>query len=175
MHEAARDPEQCFVRWLEMIEHFHQLKWKKCGKDYFLLDSKGFSSQGRLYSPASESPGCSTLFTSNYLIDQIRLITPPGNKNFCSVSWVSYMTLSPTLADGWRQCSRSLPDGSSEKRLNPVSWGFLMPIRWFSLWRNSSTVVEPSKPTTCMSKQSFSGFGQTLKTSNVQCLVNNFM
>lgn len=58
------------------------------------------------------------------------------------------VTRSPTLADGCRQCSRSLPDGSSVKRANPDSWGFLIPILWFSVWRNSSTVVEPSKPTT---------------------------
>ena len=54
-----------------------------------------------------------------------------------------------TLADGCRQCSRSLPEGSSVKRVKPDSWGFLMTILWFSVLRNSSTVVEPSNPTTC--------------------------
>lgn len=58
-----------------------------------------------------------------------------------------------TLADGCRQCSRSLPNGSSVKRAKPDSWGFLTPILWFSVLRNSSTVVEPSKPTTYVRKQ----------------------
>lgn len=34
------------------------------------------------------------------------------------------------------------------KRAKPDWDGFLMPVSWFSRWRNSSTVEEPSKPTT---------------------------
>lgn len=34
------------------------------------------------------------------------------------------------------------------KRAKPDWEGFLMPVSWFSRWRNSSTVEEPSKPTT---------------------------
>jgi len=49
---------------------------------------------------------------------------------------------------GCRQCSRSLPDGSSVKRAKPEICGFLMPALWFTVFRNSCTVVEPSKPTT---------------------------
>lgn len=35
------------------------------------------------------------------------------------------------------------------KRAKPEWEDFLMPVSWFSRWRNSSTVEEPSKPTTC--------------------------
>lgn len=54
-----------------------------------------------------------------------------------------------TLTLPCRQCSRSLPQGSSVKRAKPEWDDFLMPVSWFSRWRNSSTVEEPSKPTTC--------------------------
>lgn len=54
-----------------------------------------------------------------------------------------------TLILPCRQCSRSLPEGSSMKRAKPECEDFLMPISWFSRCRNSSTVEEPSKPTTC--------------------------
>lgn len=54
-----------------------------------------------------------------------------------------------TLTLPCRQCSRSLPEGSSVKRAKPEWDDFLMPVSWFSCWRNSSTVEEPSKPTTC--------------------------
>lgn len=53
-----------------------------------------------------------------------------------------------TLVAGWRQCSRSFPEGSSVKRAKPESWGFLIPALWFSVFTNSSTVVDPSNPTT---------------------------
>lgn len=51
-----------------------------------------------------------------------------------------------------RQCSKFLPEGSSVNRENPMWDGFLIPVSWFSLWMNSSTVEEPSKPTTCNEK-----------------------
>lgn len=54
-----------------------------------------------------------------------------------------------TLMLPCRQCSRSLPEGSSVKRAKPEWEDFLMPVSWFRRWRNSSTVEEPSKPTTC--------------------------
>lgn len=54
-----------------------------------------------------------------------------------------------TLMLPCRQCSRSLPEGSSVKRAKPEWDDFLMPVSWFRRWRNSSTVEEPSKPTTC--------------------------
>lgn len=35
-----------------------------------------------------------------------------------------------------RQCSRSLPAGSSVKRAKPEREDFLMPVSWFNRWRN---------------------------------------
>ena len=58
-----------------------------------------------------------------------------------------------------RQCSRSLPAGSSVKRAKPEREDFLMPISWFNRWRNSSTVEEPSKPTTCRERGQWRGQG----------------
>ena len=52
-----------------------------------------------------------------------------------------------------RQCSRSRPEGSSVKRAKPEWDDVLMPASWFSRWRNSSTVDEPSKPTTCRERE----------------------
>lgn len=63
------------------------------------------------------------------------------------LSWPSGKAITLTLP--CRQCSRSLPEGSSVKRAKPEWDDFLMPVSWFSRWRNSSTVEEPSKPTTC--------------------------
>lgn len=62
-----------------------------------------------------------------------------------------------TLMLPCRQCSRSLPEGSSVKRAKPEWEDFLMPVSWFRRWRNSSTVEEPSKPTTCVGEGSVPG------------------
>lgn len=63
------------------------------------------------------------------------------------LSWLNGEAV--TLMLPCKECSRSLPEGSSVKRAKPERAGFLMPVSWFSRWRNSSTVEEPSKLTTC--------------------------
>lgn len=51
-----------------------------------------------------------------------------------------------------RQCSSFWPAGSSVKRVKPDCTLSLIPIVLFRVCRNSSTVVEPSKLTTCKNK-----------------------
>lgn len=76
--------------------------------------------------------------------------------------------VSPTLAFLLRQCSRSFSMGSSEKRANPDCWTSRHPISWLSDWRNSSMVVEPSKPMTWMDGKGMSH----IKTNATNCMVH---
>lgn len=63
-------------------------------------------------------------------------------------SYMYFKQIFFTLAVFWRQCSNVLSIGSSLKRAKPEWVESRIPASSFTVWINSSTVVEPSKPTT---------------------------
>ena len=84
-----------------------------------------------------------------FLLQNLDIVTVT---NFCPrPQHILCYALSHTFAWSSIKCSRSLSIGSSLKRVNPDCAESRQPTSWFSVDRNSSIVVEPSKLTTCNS------------------------
>ena len=81
-----------------------------------------------------------------------------------------------TLVLGSNQCSSSFSMGSSLNNANPDWLTSRHPISWLSVTKNSSTVVEPSKPTTWFEnkKKEFEYFQPIDSSKRVDALPDRF-